>query len=1281
MVDGVMDAVVEGKEPDPVESPAEGCAGVLYPTIRLRTGSPPRPVASALVLLLLLCPFPTSLRARSIRFDRLTLEHGLSQNTVHCILQDRVGFIWFGTQDGLNRYDGYDFVVYRSDASDPASLPHDFILTLFEDAAGQLWIGTQGGGLARWDRASDTFVRYQHDSADPTSLAGSRVRAIHQDRSGALWIGTAESGLDRFDPASGVFAHFRHDPADPRSLADDRIRTVYEDRVGNLWVGTLGGLHRLEPAAGSFVRYRHDAADPASLSDDRVRSILEDRTGVLWIGSFRGLNRLDRATGTFRRYLHDPSDPASLSENLVRVLFEDHERRLWVGTEGGLNLLRRASESFDHYRHAAADPTSLSADQVMSIYQDRGGVLWIGTLGGGLNKWQPGTWAFAHTNRDPSRPASLSDNSVFALSQDRDGVLWIGTLGGLNALDRSTGTWTHYRHDPHDPTSLSDDQITSLLHDRGGRLWIGTLSGGLNCLGPATRTIRRYRHDPRRPDSLGHDGVMALYEDRYGVLWVGTYGGGLNRLDRGRGTFTRFRHDPADPQSLSNNRVTAFAEDRAGRLWIGTGGGGLNRLERESGTFLHDRHHPARPQSLSNNEVNALHVDAAGTLWIGTQGGGLNELEDPAADPGTATFVHYTRRDGLPNDVVYGIRSDTSGELWLSTNKGLSRFDPQTRKFRNYNPSHGLQSDEFNFGAHYQSADGEMFFGGVNGFNAFYPDRVKRRIFVPPLVLTSLLKFSRPVRLGTPIHELDALTLDDRDSVFSLEFAVLDYTAPRENLYAYRLEGLDEDWIDLGDFRRVTFTHLDPGSYVLRVKGSNNAGTWNEEGITLPITIVPPPWASRGAYTLYLVSLVAVGLVWFWARQKWSQRRAALRQAREAAEIARRAKEAAEAANRAKGEFLANMSHEIRTPMSGVIGMTGLLLESDPTPKQRKYLDTLRRNGEMLLSIINDILDFSKIEARKLDIKQEPFDLRYCIEDALDLVAPTAAKGLELGYWIEEGTEESFVGDDVRTRQILVNLLSNAVKFTEAGEVSVTLSARWEGERDYEVHFAVRDSGSGIPADHLEHLFQPFSQVEASTYRRTSGTGLGLAICKLLSELMGGRIWVESVEGEGSTFHFTLRGESAGGPNRSYLYRASPLMAEKRALIVDDHAASIRWLSRHLRTWGMQPASVGSAGEAAARLRSGERIDLAIVDCEVAEPAAVQWASELTAGKDPRRELPLVLLAPLAYDGGEAHPGWHVVVAKPVKPVQLHTALVDICSGSVALAPRPQSAQQAESSP
>jgi len=806
-------------------------------------------------------------QADDLIFERISLEHGLSQNTVFCILQDRKGFLWIGTQDGLNKYDGYDFKAYKHDPENPNSLNSSVITAIYEDRSNVLWVGTNRG-LNKLDREKEAFMRYQHDPNDSKSLSGNFISAIYEDRSGRLWIGTREGGLNRLvlRDHHPTFIQHKNELDDPNSLSHNYVTAIAEDQSGSLWIATNGGLNKLvhEETAGAparFMRYKNDPDDPLSLSDNTVTSLCQDHAGALWIGTVKGLNKLapnkDDGTPAFIHYKNDPQNPKSLRHNSISSLYVDRSGTLWIGATNGLNKYvasENAAAAFSHYESDPNDTGTLSENNVRAIYEDQSGILWIGTWNGGLNKLDRKRQSFAHYERNPDAPQSLSHNNVRAIYEDRSGVLWIGTRGGgLNRLDRKKKSFKQYKFDAHNPQSLSHDYVWSILEDRAGELWIGTYGGGLDKFDRSKETFTHYAFDPDNPNGLSHKNVTPIYEDRAGVFWIGTVGGGLNAFNREKGTFKHYKNDPGDPNSLSHNEVWSICEDREGTLWIGTSGGGLNKFDRATERFTHYKNNPNDPKSLSNNYVFSIHEDlhSGGMLWLGTWGGGLN-----CFDRKTGEFARFREREGLPNEVIYGILEDDQGNLWLSTNKGLARFNPTTRTFKSYNVLDGLQSNEFNAGAYHKNRNGEMFFGGIRGFNAFHPDSLKDNPYVPPIVVTAFRKYDQTI--ACDISATGEFELTYKDKYLTFEFVALDFSRPEKNQYAFMMESFNSDWIYSGTRRFASYTNLDPGTYVFKVKGSNSDGVWNEQGAAIRIIITPPFWESWWFRLLAAVAFVGI---------------------------------------------------------------------------------------------------------------------------------------------------------------------------------------------------------------------------------------------------------------------------------------------------------------------------------------------------------------------------------------------------------------------------------------
>ena len=814
-----------------------------------------RLLGAAILAAACLTSLPGHASQDNIRFQHITLKQGLSQESVLAILQDKQGFMWFATEDGLNRYDGYSFKVFNHHESDPFSLSSDYVLALAEDLQGNLWVGTDGGGLNLYHPGNQSFTQFRYDPDNINSLSNNTIRAIFADSQGLLWIGT-EQGLNSYNPANGQFTRYLHQNIDPHSISHDRILAIVEDAKGQLWIGTDGGgLNRFDRQNNRFHHYRHDPADPASIASDRIRSTLLDSQGRLWIGTYgNGASLKQPNSEQFQSFQHDPADPTSLANNWVRDIYEDHQGEIWLATDNGLDHWH--NDQFSHHKHDPFNAFSLSSNKISALFQDSGRVFWVGSYNG-LNKWNTATAAFRHIRHQPNSPNSLSNNGVNAFAQNADGKIWIGTYDGLNLWDPDNGRILQLHTDDSSP-ALSDVRVMSLHQDNNQQLWIGTRAGGLDKLNIADGSITNYRHQPEDPTSISANGITALQPAPRGQLWVATWGGGLNRLDPVTGEFVHYRHEPDNPTSISVDKILSVHADDSGLLWLGTWGGGLNILDPVSGQASRHFKQPAGKHGLNSNNIWVIYQDSRGHTWLGTQGGGLNLLTAASRAAGEFTFQHFTMRDGLPSNVIYGIQEDAQGYLWLSTNRGLAKFDPQSYRVLNYDSSHGLQGNEFSAGSSFKSQQGHLFFGGTNGATAFLPADIKPNPHQPPVVLTNFLKLNQEVSPRDSLHGEGKIELHYQDYLVAFEFAGLDFASPANNHYKYKLEGFDKQWIEAGPRRRATYTNLPDGRYTFRVKAANNDGVWNEKGIEIDINVTPPPWRTWWAYLSYALVIIAI---------------------------------------------------------------------------------------------------------------------------------------------------------------------------------------------------------------------------------------------------------------------------------------------------------------------------------------------------------------------------------------------------------------------------------------
>ena len=773
--------------------------------------------------------------------------------------------MWFGTQDGLNRYDGINFRIFRHDLQDEASISDNNITAIYEDKFGNLWIGTVGGGLNKFDCSTEKFKSYTQPSLNGKKIEIRTITSIcgcPANGSNVIYIGTEHRGIFAFDIKQERFLVADSVLSCLSQLNSYSITKLLGSKDHtSLWAGTGEGVvYRIELLENSFLKY--NVKNEFSSNSFRITDLYQDQDDIIWAGTENGLYIFRPEADQFQKV---KTSPVAGDDPNVKAIFVDHKDFVWIGTWGkGIRRFDKKGKSYFEYKHDPGYPSSLVDDKIFSIKEDRFGTIWIGTWAGGISKYDISNDEFLYFRHQPGVENSISSNDVMAVLETEDNNLWAGTTdGGLNRFDDQNKTITHFEFQKYKHSGISDNTIICILESFDKKIWIGTWAGGLDQFDPRTERFKNYRHNSRNPLSLSDNSIWSLIEDQNHNLWVGTRYGGLNKLNAKSGKFTHYSSDPEDITTLSDNGIPSLLEDQKGSIWIGTNAGGLNVLELGSTVFKHFMHNPDVSGSLSDNCVWSLHEDRKGNLWVGTKTG-LNKFQ-----PETKTFQIYSEDDGLPNNVIYSIEEDRNGFLWLSTNRGLSKFDPVNETFENFDESDGLQSNEFNLGASCTRKNGELVFGGINGFNMFNPADVRGNLFAPEVVLTDFQIFNKTVPIGKmqngrkllskSITQTQEINLTSQDKIFSFEFAALHYSKPEQNQYAYIMEGFEKDWNYVSSRNFALYTNIPEGNYTFRVKASNNRSVWNENGLSLSITMSPEFWSTW--WFRLIIVLVVLGVV------------------------------------------------------------------------------------------------------------------------------------------------------------------------------------------------------------------------------------------------------------------------------------------------------------------------------------------------------------------------------------------------------------------------------------
>jgi len=1025
-------------------------------------------------------PFPTK-----FIFEKLSIENGLSSTAIYALHQDKTGFLWVGTENGLNRFDGYSFKIFKHFPGEKNCLSDNQIWDINEDNIGNLWIAT-GAGLDKYEPVTGRITHYLNNPEDSNSISTNEISSLCFDSDNNLWIGTWGGGFNIFKVKEKKFVRYTTENSD---LQNDVIWCIFKDSKNNMWVGTDGGgLLMYNSVKKTYDNFFYDERNKNSINSNNVSSICEDAEGFIWIGTYGdGLNRYDYTTNMFVNFKNDPGNPNTIPDNFIWKVFKDSRGVLWIGgTSKGLSYYDADKNQFVRLQNSPYDPQSISSDLILDIFEDKTNILWIGTVDGGVNKISLKPQNFYHLKNEFNNANSLIGNFVFSICEDKYGDIWIANYGkGVSRYNPLKNKFKFYTHNPTDPNSISNNQARYIYEDNRGDIWIGTFFGGLNKYDRKTDSFIRHRSDGS-PSNLSSDNIRIMMEDKEGNFWIGTNGGGLNKFDVQNNLFTHFMHDPESKNSLSNDAVSALCEDEDGYLWTGNFDGGLNRFDKKNSTFKKYFYKPDDTASISSNIVTYLFCDSNGKIWIGTWNG-LN-LYDRKTD----SFIRFSEKDGLGAEIICGICEDKNGNLWISTVKGISKFSGEAeyflgeknekKRFINFDINDGIQKGELNPGAFFINKSGWIYFGGTDGVNVFNPDSLIENQVIPNIVITSFKKFNEEFVNDIQAEFLSNLELNFDENVISFEFSSLDYSQPAKNQFAYKLEGFDKDWVYSGSRRYVNYTHLDPGEYIFRVKGTNNSGIWNNKGTSLSIIIYPPFWETWWFRAIALLVLIcAIGFVY---KKRISVLQKEKRVQEEFSKLLIHSQE--EERKRIASELHDSLGQNLLIIKNRVV----MSLKSKEPEFEKKQLNEISENA-------SEAID----EVRRIAYNLHPYHLeRLGLTKAIRSIVDNLETSIEINFKLELDDIDGILKPDeeISLYRIIQECANNIVKHSASKEAGIYIK-----KGDTLITINIDDDGKGFDSKNL--IMFPDRK-----------RGFGLKNLQERIKLLKGELIIDSVKNKGT---------------------------------------------------------------------------------------------------------------------------------------------------------------------